>query len=213
MSDKEVEQRFIDIDTIKFRKTLKKVGAKLINPKRIMPLMVFNHPRNKKDSYIRIRDEGKQITLTSKTNLKDKYVTEYEVEIDNFEQGIKILNSLGCKKRYYIEKMRETWVLPGCKEIVIDSYPGLQEYIEVDCHNEKSLNAVIKKLGLKKPSDDADLGVNKMYYDQYGIPMNRKNLGDLTFKNGKKVFNKFIKKNKSVFNKILKEQITYYKKN
>jgi hypothetical protein len=33
MSDKEVEQRFINIDTIKFRKTLKKVGAKLINPK------------------------------------------------------------------------------------------------------------------------------------------------------------------------------------
>jgi predicted adenylyl cyclase CyaB len=212
MSDKEVEQRFIDIDTDKFRKTLKKVGAKLINPKRIMPLMVFFHPRNKKDSYIRIRDEGKQITLTSKTNLKDKYVTEFEVEIDSFEQGIKILNSLGCKTKYYIEKIRETWVLPGCKEIVIDSYPGLKEYIEVDCHNEKSLNAAIKKLGLKIPSDDTDLGITKMYYDQYGIPMNRKADGDLTFKNGKKLFSKYIIKNKSIFNKIIKEQQKYYKK-
>ena len=210
MTDKEVEQRFINIDTIKFRKTLKKVGAKLINPKRIMPLMVFNHPRNKKDSYIRIRDEGKQITLTSKTNLKDKYVTEYEVEIDNFEQGIKILNSFGCKKKYYIEKMRETWALPGCKEIVIDSYPGLKEYIEVDCHNEKSLNTAIKKLGLIKPSDDTDLSISKMYYDQYGIPINTKWGIDTSFKNGKK-FHKFIKKNKLVFNKILKEQKTYYK--
>ena len=107
--------------------------------------------------------------------------------------------------------MRETWVLPGCKEIVIDSYPGLKEYIEVDCHNEKSLNAAIKKLGLTKPSDDIDLGVNKMYYDQYGIPMDRKADGDLTFKNGKKLFSKFIKKNKTKFNKIIKEQQTYYK--
>ena len=213
MSDKEVEQRFINIDTIKFRKTLKKVGAKLINPKRIMPLMVFSHPRNKKDSYIRIRDEGKQITLTSKTNLKDKYVTEYEVEIDNFEQGIKILNSLGCKKRYYIEKMRETWILPGCKEIVIDSYPGLKEYIEVDCHNLKSLDAAIKKLDLKRQSDDTDLSIKKMFYDQYGIPMNRKTDDDLTFKNGKKLFSKYIKKNKTLFNKIIKEQQTYYNKN
>ena len=211
MSNKEFELRFYGYSESKVKSKIKELGGILINKKRIMPLIVYNHPKGKKDSYIRVRDEGKQITLTSKTNLKDKYVTEYEVEIDSFEQGMKILNSLGCKKRYYIEKIRETWVLPGCKEIVIDSYPGLQEYIEVDCHNEKSLNAAIKKLGLKKPSDDADLGVNKMYYDQYGVPMNRKNLGDLTFKNSKKIFGKLIKKNKTIFNKILKEQITYYK--
>ena len=182
----------------------------MINPNRIMPLMVFNHPKNKKDSYIRIRDEGKQITLTSKTNLKDKYVTEYEVEIDNFEQGVKILNSLGCKKRYYVEKTRETWLLPGCKEIVIDSYPGLKEYIEVDCHNEKSLNEAIKKLDLEVLPDNTDLGVNKMYYDQYGIPMNIYFGENLTFKNGKKIFMKYIKKNKLIFNRILKDQNKLY---
>jgi len=210
MTDKEIEQRFINIDTVKFRQKLKQVGAELINPNRIMPLMVFNHPKNKKDSYIRIRDEGKQITLTSKTNLKDKYVTEYEVEIDNFEQGVKILNSLGCKKRYYVEKTRETWLLPGCKEIVIDSYPGLKEYIEVDCHNEKSLNEAIKKLDLEVLPDNTDLGVNKMYYDQYGIPMNIYFGENLTFKNGKKIFMKYIKKNKLIFNRILKDQNKLY---
>jgi len=210
MTDKEIEQRFINIDTVKFRQKLKQVGAELINPNRIMPLMVFNHPKNKKDSYIRIRDEGKQITLTSKTNLKDKYVTEYEVEIDNFEQGVKILNSLGCKKRYYVEKTRETWLLPGCKEIVIDAYPGLKEYIEVDCHNEKSLNEAIKKLDLEVLPDNTDLGVNKMYYDQYGIPMNIYFGENLTFKNGKKIFMKYIKKNKLIFNRILKDQNKLY---
>ena len=51
-----------------------------------------------------------------------------------------------------------------------------------------------------------------MYYDQYGIPMNRKTDGDLTFKTGKKEFSKYIKKNKTLFNKIIKEQQTYYKK-
>ena len=46
MTDKEIEQRFINIDTVKFRQKLKQVGAELINPNRIMPLMVFNHPKN-----------------------------------------------------------------------------------------------------------------------------------------------------------------------
>ena len=212
MSNKEIEQRFIDIDTKKFREKLKEVGAKLISKNIIMPLIVFNHPKNKKDSYIRIRDEGKQVTLTSKTNLKNKYVTEYEVEINSFEEGVKVLYSLGCKKRYLVEKTRETWILPGCKEIVIDSYPGLKEYVEVDCHDEKSLQNAINKLGLKVPSDDTDLSINKMYYDQYGIPINRKSNGDLTFKNGLKIFNKLIKKNKSKFVSILKAQQKLYKK-
>ena len=148
MSDKEVEERFTNIDTIKFRDKLKKIGAELVSEKRVTPLMVFFHPKNKKDSYIRIRDEGKQITMTSKTNLRDKYVTEYEVEINSFEKGVKILTSLGCRKKYYLEKTRETWKLPGCKEIVIDGYPGLKEYIEVDCHNENNLKNAKKKLGL-----------------------------------------------------------------
>lgn len=212
MSNKEIEQRFINIDTKKFREKLKEVGAKLVNPKIIMPLIVFNHPKNKKDSYIRIRDEGKQITLTSKTNLKNKYVTEYEVEINSFEEGVKVLNSLGCTKRYLVEKTRETWILPGCKEIVIDSYPGLKEYVEVDCHDEKSLQNAINKLGLEVPSDDTDMSINKMYYDQYGIPLKRNTSGDLTFKNGYKIFNKLIKKNKSKFNSILKAQQKLYKK-
>jgi predicted adenylyl cyclase CyaB len=212
MSNKEIEQRFIDIDTKKFREKLKEVGAKLISKNIIMPLIVFSHPKNKKDSYIRIRDEGKQVTLTSKTNLKNKYVTEYEVEINSFEEGVKVLYSLGCKKRYLVEKTRETWILPGCKEIVIDSYPGLKEYVEVDCHDEKSLQNAINKLGLKVPSDDTDLSINKMYYDQYGIPINRKSNGDLTFENGLKIFNKLIKKNKSKFVSILKAQQKLYKK-
>ena len=42
MSNLEVEQRFINIDTVKFRKILKNVGAKLINPKRSMPKEAFN---------------------------------------------------------------------------------------------------------------------------------------------------------------------------
>tara|TARA_B100000902_G_C27255045_1_gene887369 strand:- start:423 stop:740 length:318 start_codon:yes stop_codon:yes gene_type:complete len=105
--------------------------------------------------------------------------------------------------------MRETWILPGCKEIVIDSYPGLKEYVEVDCHTEKDLKSAIKKLGLKV-QENIDKSVLEMYNYQYGITKDRNNSNDLTFKNGEKVLGKYIKKNKSVFKKILKDQQKYY---
>jgi hypothetical protein len=50
--------------------------------------MVFTHPLKKKYSYIRIRYEGTHISLTSKINLKSEFVTEYEVKINNFAQGL-----------------------------------------------------------------------------------------------------------------------------
>ena len=210
MSNKEYEVRISNIDTTEFRKKLKKIGAKLDNPKQLMPSVVFTHPKNKKDSYVRIRNEGKQITMTSKSNLKNKFVTEYEVEIDDFQSGVDLLLSLGCKIKYYAEKIRETWKLPGCKEIVFDSYPGLKEYIEIECNSEKILNSTMKKLDVKP--DNSDISIDGMYLNQYGIKKDRKKSERFTFKDSKKNLSKFITKNKSTFNKIIKEQLDFLNK-
>ena len=193
MSNKEYELRFTGFSQSKVKAKIKELGGIKINKKRIMPLTVYYHPKGRKDSYIRIRDEGKQITLTSKKNLKKKFVTEYEVEIDSFEQGDLILTSLGCKKRYHVEKIRETWELPGCKEIVFDSYPGSETYMEVDCHSEKALMSISKKIGVYPDFLNKDFNLGNHYLDTYGITKNRK-MGDLTFKDAKKQLGKYLKK-------------------
>ena len=211
MSNKEYELRFYGYSEYKVKSRIKELGAELINKKRIMPLTVYSHPKGKKDSYIRVRDEGKQITLTSKTNLKKKFVTEYEVEVDSFEQANLILTSLGCKKKYHIEKIRETWQLPGCKEIVFDSYPGSDTYMEIDCHSEESLMSVAKKIGVYPDFLAADFTLVNYYLQEYGIKKNRK-MGDLTFKDAKKQLGKYITKNRVKFNKILKKQKKLIKK-
>tara|TARA_B110000908_G_C10068312_1_gene363916 strand:+ start:83 stop:814 length:732 start_codon:yes stop_codon:yes gene_type:complete len=203
-SDKEIEWAWFDIDIDNIRKLLKKNKAKLVQEKIIMPLITFTHPTGNKDSYIRIRHEGHHITMTSKTDLKSEFVTEYEVVIDSFEQGIKILKSLGCKKRYYVEKLRETWTMPGCKEIVIDSYPGTIEYLEIDAHTVSALKKTAKLLGLSKPMKRVNL-----YNKYYGMKLNRP-MSDLTFNNGYKEHKKYIKKNHSLYKRILKQQQTYY---
>ena len=210
MSSKEYEVRIVNIDTNEFRKKLKKFGAKIDNPKKLMPSIIFFHPNKKKDSYVRIRDEGKKITMTSKSNLNNKFVTEYEVEIDDFQSGVDLLLSLGCKEKYNVEKIRETWKIEGCKEIVFDSYPGLKEYVEIECNSEKILKSTIKKLDIK--IDSSDTTIFGMYLDQYGIVKNLKKEDRFTFKDSKKKFGKLIKKNKSIFNKIIKEQLDFINK-
>ena len=209
MSNLEYEIRIYDINESKIKNLIRKNGGKLINQKRIMPIIVYHHPKNKKDSYIRIRDEGNQITMTIKTKLGTKYPVEREVEINSIEEGDAILKFLGCKLKYKIEKIRETFELKGCKEIVFDSYPGLPTYLEIDCHSESSLKKVSKLLGFSL-TDHSKKSISNLYYELYGITRNRK-MNGFTFKNAHKVFGKYIKKNKSKFYRILKKQKTYYK--
>jgi adenylate cyclase class 2 len=206
--DKEIEYRFYDINTKVIRKKLKKLGGTKVHKKIIMPLITFTHPKGKKDSYIRIRHEGSKITMTSKNNLGEKFVTEYEVVIDNFSQGVKLLMSLGCQKKYYVEKIREMWNFMNT-DIVIDSYPGIPEYIEIEGKTEKDLKKVVNALNLPNESDKH----RDMYNYEYGIKQTKKVEGDLTIDNAMSKFGKLITKKKKQFKNILKKQKKLYKKN
>ena len=129
---------------------------------------MFMNIQKKRNTYIRIRNEGKQITMTYKEKLNQKFPVEREVEIDSFKEGEAILLSLGCKLRYGIEKLRETYSMKGAKEIVFDSYPGLPTYMEIDCHSLADLKRVAGKLGYKI-SDHDKTGPGDLYELLYGI--------------------------------------------
>ena len=206
----EYEIRVYDINERKIKKILKENGAELVQKKTIMPLIVYYHPKGKKDSYIRIRDEGHEITLTAKTKLKSKYVVEREVVINSIEEGDAILKLLGCKVKYKIEKIREIYKLKGCKEIVFDSYAGIPTYMEIDCHNESSLKKMAKLLGYKVEDHDTRK-LSDIYYELYGIPKNSKWGDEVTIKNSKKIFGPLITKNKKKFMDILKKQMKLIK--
>ena len=207
----EYEIRVYNINEKNIKKILKKNGATLVQKKTIMPLITYSHPNKKKDSYIRIRDEGREITMTAKTNLKSKYVVEREVVINSIEEGDAILKLLGCKVNYKIEKIREVYQLKGCKEIVFDSYAGTPTYMEIDCDNLSSLKKISKLLGYTVEDHDTR-SLPDIYYEYYGIPKKAKWGEEVTIKNGKKTFGPLIKKNKNKFMDILKKQMKLVKK-
>jgi predicted adenylyl cyclase CyaB len=190
-------------------KKLKKFGAK----KRgiyLFRIMKFIPPYKKyKLDTIRVRDEGFRTTLTYKhKDKKSKYKKEYEVIIDDFDQGVEILKQVGLKEDYYYEKLREIWNYKKC-EIVFDDKPALPPIMEIESHHvsknigEKELYNLAKKLGLYGKTERG----YGLYDRLYGIKFKKT---DLTFNKAKTILKSKCKKNKSIMLKLLNKQLKIY---
>jgi adenylate cyclase class 2 len=201
----EYEYEFLNYDKKHVISEIKKKGAKKLG-QFIFKVIVFTHPLSKDAStYIRIRDEGHKITMTTKTKSdKSQFENENEVIINDFDEAINILYSLGCIKKYYYEKIREIWRLKDT-EIVFDINPCLPERMEIEAKSKKILDSLVRDLNLQNQMTKEK--TNRIYdlYDTY-IPKNI----DLTFNTAKKSLFKSIKKNKDLFNKIITEQKELY---
>lgn len=205
----EFEYRFYDIDQDKIKEKIIKLGGKKIHDRMLMTVKVFTHPYNNNCYYIRIRNEQdeKQIfsTLTVKKFQKE-FPIEHEIKINDNSEAEEILKMLGCKVKYIIEKIRETWFLEGSKEIVFDSYAGLPTFLEIDCKSLESLNNLTKKLELDVKKKGKK-GIKHLYLEHYGIPL-KSDWGDnFSFVNSNKIFEKYITKNKKKFLEIFNQQI------
>ena len=202
----EYEYQFRNYDKAKLIKEMKQLGAKK-KGEYLFRVNVFNHPNKIEDTYIRVRDEGFRITMTYKYQPLNKFADENEIIIDDFDEAITILNNLGCKTKYYYEKIREIWNLDNC-EIVFDTIPCNPELMEVEAVKKKDLIKLIKKLDLEKyRSQSYNNDILKELFG-FTIPKTEK---QVTFNNSKKLFSKLVTKNKPLFNKIVDEQKAKYK--
>ena len=173
----------------------------------IFKVIVFLHPLQDNKTYIRIRDEGYKCTMTTKTKTnKSQFSIENEVIIDDFNEAVKILYSLGCKKKYYYEKMREIWKIKDT-EIIFDIGPGVPEIMEIEAKNKRILDNLVKQFTIKKDIINKSKYVNKYkeLYDFY-VPPDI----DLTFDNVKRKLSKYVKKNKKLFDKLVIENKKIY---
>ena len=201
----EYEYQFYNYDKPTIIKSMKKIGFTK-KGQFIFRIMIFTHPLNtpgtdsegclykKAYTYIRIRDEGHCITLTYKTkDPKSNFDNEDEVLIDNFDNGVKILFGLECKKKFYYEKIREIWSLND-NEIIFDINPGAPERMEIESSNKQDLDTLTNHLQL------TDSIVEEGYEslkELFGVVLDGNQ--DLTFLNAKKVLSKLVTKNKTKF--------------
>jgi adenylate cyclase class 2 len=186
----EYEATFTKINKDQMRQKLKEAGAKLIKPEFLMKRVVFHPPQEIKNGWMRVRDESDKITLGLKIITGSKITDQKEIElvIDDFEEGCKFLEAIGARRKSYQETKREHWHYNGC-EITIDTWPGLQPFVEIESDHEKIVKKVSEKLGFNW--QDAYFGAtDEIYERELGIPRDIINnqTPEITFKNPPKKY-------------------------
>lgn len=150
----EIEAKFYPVNKDNFHEKLRQIGARLVGPERKMKRAVFGKEINPQiqGTYARVRDEGDGIIRVS---LKTKGVSGGDVKeqkeldfiVSNFEKAREFLTLTGLKESGYQETLRETWEFKN-SEIVIDTWPGLEPYTEIESPDEEELQDIVKMLGL-----------------------------------------------------------------
>ncbi len=181
----EYEVKFLDVDVPAVKRILEKIGAKKVNDRIMFKRTIFSRCDTTIKGYSRVRDEGKEVTMTSKMFKDPKFPEEHEVTIkEDYETGVNFLKSLGLDVKAVQESYREKWSHPLANEITFDDLPGLPTYMEVECATEANLNKLIDTLGLDKSK--MRYGVYDATYEEYyGIPRDTLNnkTPSLTFAN------------------------------
>ena len=164
----EIEGKFRIEGIEQIRARLSEAGAKCVHPMRQMKRALIEEPHHAaENSFIRIRDEGDRVTLTYKRREAETLHGQKEIEIivSDFDKTIELFQVAGWQYTTFQESRRETWVLDDA-EVVIDEWPWIDPYIEIEANDEATVRAVAKKLGVSW--DTANLGsVDNFYREQF----------------------------------------------
>lgn len=174
----EYEATFLNINKDEVRKKLKEVGATLTKPEFLQKRVPFHLPKEKHSlgKFVRVRDEGDKITFSLKIFEGENKIEDQKeicVEINDFEGMVKILELIGCQRKSYQESKREIWVLDDV-EIMIDEWPFLEPFVEVEGKSEEAVKKVSKKIGFDY-SQALFCSTDKIYEKKYGMPVEKVN--------------------------------------
>ncbi|HTJ73108.1 MAG TPA: class IV adenylate cyclase [Verrucomicrobiae bacterium] len=149
----ELEVKFANVNIEAIRQALQAAGAVCEQPMRLMKRALVEEPHHQAEhAFLRIRDEGDKTTLTFKRRADPDAasidsVKELEVEVSDFDKTVEIFSEAGWKYKTFQESKRETWKLDGT-EVVIDEWPWLNPYIEIEGESEAGIKKVAEKIGL-----------------------------------------------------------------
>lgn len=149
--EKEIEVKFLDVDFDDIRKRLRQINATQTQPMRVIKRSILDYPSlklQKNNSYVRVRDEGDKITLTYKQFVGEGIdaAREAETEVKSYDNTIVILQNIGLEVVSEQETKRETWEIDDV-EVVLDEWPWLNPYIEIEGSDEAAIRQIAKKLG------------------------------------------------------------------
>lgn len=183
---KEIEATFLSVDKDSIRAKLKKAGFELKAPEYLMRRKTFDFSRVApgRNKWGRVRQESDKVTMTVKevrgSGINDTY--EVELIVNDFGTAASFFEACGIPAKAFQENMREVWVRNGV-EVTIDTWPGLNPFVEIEGANEKIVRETSNELDFD--FEKAVFGsIDLVYEKELGIPAETIiRLPEITFSN------------------------------
>lgn len=165
----EYEIKVLDINVPQIRKKLKEIGCKKVHKAKKFRRNVYYLCDEKTDGFVRVRDEGTNVTITTKIYKNKDFPEETEISIhEDFDTATRLLETMGFNHKAYQESIREKYSHPLAHEIVIDNIPGIPSYMEIDCHTKENLDKLIQLLEVDTKQIRTG-SFDKQFLEYYGI--------------------------------------------
>ncbi len=167
----EIEARLLNVKTDEFIKKLKKANAKFVGDW-LQIRNCYDFMPAKQNSWIRLRTNGTETTLTIKEISSSKIdgTKEAEIVVSDFDVCNEILNKLGYFARSKQKNRRIRFTLNDV-EIDIDMWPKIPDYVEFEAKSEKQIKEVCKLLEINY-NDLVTLDVESIY-NHYGFDLKK----------------------------------------
>jgi adenylate cyclase, class 2 len=167
----EIEATFVDVEHEQVRKRLEAAGGRCVSLRFRQRRVVYDYPDlslDKKAAWVRVRQEVDRATLSFKQRQNESIegMKEIETEIADFDSTCRLLEAIGLTVKAEQETDREVWEIDGC-EVMLDEWPWIPPFIEIEGPDEASVQALAKKLGFSWEAAvfDSTDGVYQRYYD------------------------------------------------
>src|SRR3990167_2934770 len=183
---KEIEATFLSVNKDSTQDKLKKTRFELKTPEYLMRRKTFDFSRVApgRNKWGRVRQESEKITMTIKevrgSGINDTY--EVELIVNDFDVATSFFEACDIPAKAFQENMREVWVRDGV-EATIDTWPGLNPFVEIEGANEKIVREISSELGFD--FEKAVFGsIDLVYEKELGIPAETiVRLPEITFAN------------------------------
>ena len=169
---KEIEATYLSVDKDASRKKLKAAGFMLLTPEYTMRRKTFDFTRIAPDRNIwgRVRQESEKVTMTVKevrgTSINDTY--EVELVVNDFESASAFFEACNIPAKAFQENKRVVW-RRNSVEVSIDTWPGLNPFVEIEAETEQVVRIVSEELGFD--FEKAVFGsIDLVYEKELGIP-------------------------------------------
>ncbi|HMY80630.1 MAG TPA: CYTH domain-containing protein [Candidatus Absconditabacterales bacterium] len=166
----EYEIKVLAIDIENIQKKLQELGAQKQGTY-LMKRYVFDMASSNNNScWIRLRDDGRKVTLTIKEVEHDGIdgTKEWEIIVDSFETTFEMIQKLGYTAKAYQENRRTSYTM-GNVFIEIDERPMIPPYVEIEGPSIESVENLVGLLGFEK-KDTTSINTSKIYLT-YGIEL------------------------------------------